>query len=165
MILIYEGEGKGKTCACIGQALRALGHGFPVVFAQFIKRPNQAGEQKMLELLLKDNFRAGGAGFIRNDAELEMHRQKALDLLAWTERRSWRLLVLDELLNALHRKLLGRGEVEPLLKRGSHESAHIVVSGRRAPAWILEMADLITKFHNERHPHDIGVPAVAGIEF
>ena len=63
MILIYTGNGKGKTSACVGQALRALGQDLRVGFGQFMKKDVHAGEQVMLQRLLGENYRAGGRGF------------------------------------------------------------------------------------------------------
>ncbi|MBQ9537423.1 MAG: cob(I)yrinic acid a,c-diamide adenosyltransferase [Desulfovibrionaceae bacterium] len=64
MILLYTGPGKGKTCACVGQVLRALGQNLQVAFGQFIKREGQAGEQRFLKDLLRERFCACGAGKI-----------------------------------------------------------------------------------------------------
>ena len=63
MILVYTGNGKGKTSACLGQVVRALGSGLRVAFAQFMKESGCAGEQQVLERLLGADFLAGGCGF------------------------------------------------------------------------------------------------------
>ena len=63
MLLVYTGDGKGKTSACVGQAIRAAGQGLPVAFVQFMKSDVQAGEQKMLAALTGITLHIGGCGF------------------------------------------------------------------------------------------------------
>ncbi|MDL2272877.1 cob(I)yrinic acid a,c-diamide adenosyltransferase, partial [Desulfovibrio sp. OttesenSCG-928-I05] len=108
MILVYTGNGKGKTSACVGQAVRALGQGFSVVFAQFMKRDGQAGEQAMLTQLLGASYRAGGKGFLTRPEQFPEHRAAALELLTWLNALSPLpdMLVLDEALYALKAKVL-----------------------------------------------------------
>ena len=98
MILVYTGDGKGKTSACVGQAVRALGQNMAVAFGQFMKRDGQAGEQAMLANLLGERFLAGGLGFLRNDADRPAHRQAALRVLDWAGAQLdlVDMLVLDE---------------------------------------------------------------------
>lgn len=69
MILVYTGNGKGKTSACVGQAVRALGQNMTVAFGQFMKRDGQAGEQRMLAQWLGPRFLAGGEGFLRREED------------------------------------------------------------------------------------------------
>ena len=83
VILVYTGNGKGKTCACVGQAVRALGRDMAVAFGQFMKRDGQAGEQRLLAQWLGPRFLAGGAGFLRREEERPAHRAAALRVLAW----------------------------------------------------------------------------------
>lgn len=167
MILIYTGNGKGKTSACVGQALRALGQDLRVGFGQFMKKDVRAGEQVLLERLLGENFRAGGRGFFRREEEREEHRAAALTLLAWARERLPRLdmLLLDESLYALRAGLLERAEVEALLREAREASCHLVLSGRDAPQWLMDMADLVTDMGEVKHPSRQGVAAQRGIEF
>ena len=85
MLLIYTGNGKGKTSASVGQTIRAHGQGLTVAFGQFMKRPGQAGEQKVLSIMLENRFFAGGPGFFRDEEEREKHRGAALEVLRWAE--------------------------------------------------------------------------------
>lgn len=167
MILIYTGNGKGKTSACAGQALRALGQNLRVGFGQFMKKDVRAGEQVMLERLLGDDFRAGGCGFFRREEERAEHRAAALTLLAWARERLPRLdmLLLDESLYALRAELLERVELEALLREARAAGCHLVLSGRDAPQWLMDMADLVTDMGEVKHPARNGVPAQRGIEF
>lgn len=167
MILIYTGNGKGKTSACVGQALRALGQGLRVGFGQFMKKDVRAGEQIMLERLLGENFRAGGRGFFRREEEREEHRAAALTLLGWARGQLPHLdmLLLDEILYALRAGLLERAEVETLLSEARTAGCHLVLSGRDAPQWLMDMADLVTEMGEIKHPAQSGVKAQRGIEF
>ena len=167
MILIYTGNGKGKTSACVGQALRALGQELRVGFGQFMKKDVRAGEQVLLERLLGEKFRAGGRGFFRREEEREEHRAAARTLLSWARERLPRLdmLVLDESLYALRAGLLERAEVEALLREARELSCHLVLSGRDAPQWLMDMADLVTDMGEVKHPAQSGVKAQRGIEF
>lgn len=165
LILIYTGNGKGKTCASVGQALRALGNGLEVAFGQFIKRDGQAGEQIMLASLLGDNFRANGAGFFRNEEERPEHMAKARELLAWAASLKVDMLVLDEALYALNYELIKRADLEPFLDVAGDSRKHLVLSGRNAPQWLIEMADTVTEALEIKHALRSGVKALAGVEY
>ncbi|MBG0775335.1 MAG: cob(I)yrinic acid a,c-diamide adenosyltransferase [Desulfovibrionaceae bacterium] len=169
MLIIYTGDGKGKTTAATGQTLRALGQGFRVAFGQFIKRADQAGEQRMLEQLLgAENYAAMGLGFYRNPAAKPRHRAAAENLLAWARARigaGLDMLVLDEALYALGADLVTRAEIEELCDAAARENFHLVLTGRGAPDWLLERADLATEMHKLKHHLDKGIQAQKGIEY
>lgn len=138
MIIVYTGNGKGKTSACIGQAMRALGRDFAVGFGQFMKQPGCAGEQTVLARLLGDDFLAGGKGFLRREEDRPAHREAALATLDWARQRLERLdlLVLDETLYALKAGILERSEVEGLMDAARRARCHLVLSGRtRRTGW------------------------------
>lgn len=167
MILVYTGEGKGKTSACAGQALRALGQGMTVAFGQFMKRDCGAGEQIMLRQLLGPRFRPGGLGFLRREEERPAHRAAAAELLAWAREQLPQadMLVLDESLYALGAGILTREELAPLLADARGAGRHLVLSGRGLPDWLAREADLVTEMRERKHPWRKGVPAAPGIEF
>lgn len=167
MLLIYTGNGKGKTSACVGQAIRALGQGMAVAFGQFMKRAGQAGEQAMLERLLGERFRAGGKGFLRREEDRPAHRKAAQDMLQWAGETlpGVDMLVLDEALYALGYGIVTREELEHLLELAETEGRHLVLSGRGLPDWLAERADLITEMTEVKHPWQKGVQATRGIEF
>lgn len=166
MILIYTGNGKGKTSATVGQAIRAYGNGISLCFAQFMKSNVQAGEQIMLQKLLQDNFHIGGIGFFRNEAEREKHRQAALDTLAWldTKKEQAAMLCCDEILYAYHAKLISREEIEKLITYCNANQKHLVLSGRYAPDWLIEQADIVSEIEEIKHACTKGVKAQKGIE-
>ena len=167
MILVYTGSGKGKTSACVGQAIRAHGRGLQTCFAQFMKRPDQAGEQKVLAELLGDGFYAGGKGFFRTEGTRAQHRAAALEVLRWAENAlpETDLLVLDESLYALGNGLLLEEEVRRMIELARQTDTHLVLSGRGLPNWLRQEADLVTEMGDIKHPFAEGRGAVKGIEF
>ena len=167
MILVYTGQGKGKTSACVGQALRALGQGLEVAFGQFMKRECGAGEQAMLRRLLGARFRPGGLGFLRREEERPAHRAAALALLDWARQQlgQVKMLVLDEALYALGAGIISREELTLLLESARSADSHLVLSGRGLPDWLALEADLVTEMQVRKHPWRKGVPAAPGIEF
>jgi cob(I)alamin adenosyltransferase len=167
MILLYTGQGKGKTSACVGQAARAHGRGLRVAFGQFMKRLDQAGEQKVLSLLLGERFFVSGRGFFRREEERPAQREAAGRVLSWAAAQAGKvdMLILDEALYALDSGLLTREEMEGLLGLAREHSFHLVLSGRGLPDWLREAADLITVLEAVKHPLGRGIGAVPGIEF
>lgn len=169
MILVYTGNGKGKTCASVGQALRAYGHGLNVAFCQFMKSNVQAGEQKVLAELLGARFHIGGCGFFRKEEERPKHRAKALETLAWASEQleTCHMLVLDEILYALRAELVTRHEIEALIQKAEQKehAVHIVLSGRDAPNWLIEIAHTVSVIQEEKHAWKAGIKATPGIEF
>ena len=167
MIVVYTGNGKGKTSACVGQAVRALGQELRVSFVQFMKRDEKAGEQKMLRQLLEERYYIGGLGFFRHEDERPAHREAARQSLAFAlaQLDSADMLILDESIYALGSGLLQRQEVEALLDTAEGAGRHVVLSGRNAPDWLCERAHLVTSMEEVKHPWQQGVKATRGIEF
>lgn len=168
MLLIYTGNGKGKTSACVGQAIRGLGRGLRVAFGQFMKKDGQAGEQAMLKTLLEDAFLASGAGFYRNERDFMRHRGKAVELLRWAGMmldRGLDMLILDETLYALGKELVNEEEVRDLIGRCADRSCHLVLSGRGAPDWLVGLADIVSEIGEVKHIHAQGGSATPGIEY
>ncbi|MCL2124314.1 MAG: cob(I)yrinic acid a,c-diamide adenosyltransferase [Desulfovibrionaceae bacterium] len=167
MILVYTGNGKGKTSACVGQVMRAVGAGLRVAFVQFMKKEGMAGEQLVLYQLLGEKFRAGGRGFLRTEEDRPQHREAALNTLHWAFETLPHvdMLVLDELLYALGAGVLLPEEVRGIVDKARNCNVHLVLSGRGLPGWLEEEADLITEMEERKHPWQQGHGAVRGIEF
>ncbi|MDR1776949.1 MAG: cob(I)yrinic acid a,c-diamide adenosyltransferase [Desulfovibrio sp.] len=167
MLLVYAGNGKGKTSSCAGQALRALGQGMRVAFGQFIKRDDQAGEQRMLRQLLGPRFYAGGLGFFRHEKDRDKHREAALRTLDWGRNilPESDMLVLDESLYALDAGLLMREELLRLIDSSEHDGRHLVLSGRNAPGWLVRRADIVTEMQEIKHLCRKGIGPTPGIEY
>ena len=176
MIIIYTGNGKGKTSACVGQAIRARGQGFDVFFAQFMKSGKVAGEQRLLSDLLGDAFFCNGKGFYRGRVEeFADHRAAIEETLAWARQRldlppqsdpcPGRMLILDESLYALGNGLLEESELRAIIKLCRERSIHLVLSGRGLPGWLKDEADLVSEIMEVKHPLQSGGKALQGIEF
>lgn len=167
MLLVYTGNGKGKTSACVGQAVRAMGQEMRVAFAQFMKRDGQAGEQRMLAELLGDRFFAGGEGFFRREEDRPAHVRAAAQVLAWAEGMipEVDMLVLDEALYALGAGLLSQEQVQGIIEKCAEAGCHLVLSGRGAPEWLTSEADIVSEIVERRHVHARGGRARRGIEF
>ncbi|MCR5814941.1 MAG: cob(I)yrinic acid a,c-diamide adenosyltransferase [Desulfovibrio sp.] len=167
MIVVYAGTGKGKTSACLGQMLRALGHGKTVAFAQFIKRDGCAGEQVLLRSLLGSHFNVQGLGFVKNCADKAPHIEAARNLLTWSMAilpSVW-LLILDEVLYALDYGLVSKSQLSELLVLARKSATHLVLSGRKAPDWLIEASDLVSLLSSVKHPHALGQKALLGLEY
>jgi cob(I)alamin adenosyltransferase len=169
LLMVHTGPGKGKTTAAMGLALRMLGRNRPVAIVQFIKGAWSTGERFAFERfgdLL--TWHSMGEGFTWETQDRA--RDIAACRRAWAEagtqmaRAELSLLILDELCIALRYGYLEVDEVVPALqsRRGD---LHVVVTGRNAPAALLDAADLITEMQATRHPFKAGVKAQEGIEF
>lgn len=176
MIIVYTGNGKGKTSACVGQAIRARGQGFDVLFAQFMKSGNVAGEQRLLAQLLGDSFFCNGKGFYHGRAEeFAAHRAAVEETLAWVREHldappqstpcPGRMLILDEALYALGHGLLEEAELRGFIELCRQREIHLVLSGRGLPNWLKDEADLVSEVQEVKHPLRAGEKALAGIEF
>ncbi len=170
MLLINTGDGKGKTTAAVGQALRTHGRDLRVSFCQFLKKDKQAGEQAMLHQLLGEEFYPGGAGFFVDKREYQKHRSAAASTLNWALERLDReeppfLLVCDELLYALRAKLITDAEVKALVHLARERETHLLLTGRGLPDWLANQADLVTEMTLVKHPFERGMDAQEGIEY
>jgi cob(I)alamin adenosyltransferase len=173
LTLVFTGDGKGKTTAATGLAVRALGHGLKVKMLQFIKSPKRSyGEKVSLEKLGAEILQLG-EGFTWTKTP-EIHRD-ALGK-AWTIAKEtvmsgeYDVVILDELNNALAIDTFPVDDVLPLdevlqLISDKPEHVHLVITGRSAKKEIKDAADLVSVVDVEKHYYDDGVPAVLGIEF
>lgn len=168
LLLVHTGEGKGKTTAALGLAFRALGHGQPVAVVQFIKGRWRTGERRLAERLPGLTFLAMGEGFTWSGDDAAVHAAAARAAFERTRsllaEGAHRVVILDELTHALRHGFLGVDEVlAALAARAPGVTA--VVTGRDAPAPLLEAADLVTEMRAVKHPFERGVRAQAGIDF
>ncbi|MEA5443032.1 cob(I)yrinic acid a,c-diamide adenosyltransferase [Cyanobium gracile] len=170
LVLVFTGEGKGKTTAALGLVLRTLGHGERVAVVQFIKGGWQPGEARALARFGEDlHWHALGEGFTWETQDRERDRQ--LVHSAWERSCSYladadrKLVVLDEINVALKLGYLDPDQVlEGLALRPP--LTHVALTGRGAPPALLERADLVTEMKAVRHPfREQGVKAQAGIEY
>jgi cob(I)alamin adenosyltransferase len=169
LVHVYTGEGKGKTTAAIGLALRAAGHGLKVHIVQFMKGGPESGELIALRRQPNITVRRFGTGRFVNLSQpgAEDLRQAHLavcHILDLLRAGGYDILVLDELNVALHARLVSLDQVLSILAaRPSH--VELVLTGRGAHAEIIERADIVTEMRAVKHPFTFGVPARRGIEF
>ena len=164
-IHIYHGDGKGKTTAALGLALRAAGHGMPVTVAQFLKSA-PTGEVAPLRQLgitvLRDETPCGFVFQLKQAERAALAgRQRALLSQAAARAVPGGVLVLDEVLDALRLGLVEEGAVRALLP----PAGELILTGRQPPAFLLDAADYITQMRKERHPFDRGLGAREGVEY
>ena len=166
---VLTGDGKGKTTAAIGMAVRALGHGWKVCLIQFVKGTWKTGEWKALERFadLLD-VHVKGQGFIYRDEDVERDRKIAGEAWRLVEdvlgSQDYRLVILDELTYLLKYGLIGEPQVCSAL-RDRRPDLHVVVTGRDAPTCLVDLADLVTEMKEVKHPMHNGIDAQKGIEF
>lgn len=179
MILVFTGNGKGKTTAALGQALRSVGEGKRVLMVQFIKGPWKSGEDMALEefQIPKDKFRIvksgkGFVGILGDKLPFEEHRRAAEEGLALAEREiksgNWDMVILDEINNAVHIGLISKERVLELIKlvnQPTSQLEHLILTGRDAPKEFVDAADLVTEMRDVKHPYERGIKAKRGLEY
>jgi cob(I)alamin adenosyltransferase len=169
LVIVHTGAGKGKSTAAFGMVLRCIGHGFRVGIVQFVKGAWGTGERTVLarfpDLV---TCRAMGEGFTWDTQDRA--RDIAAARAAWDAAKemiadpSYRMVLLDELNIVLRYDYLPLDEVISVLL-GKPRDLHVVITGRNAPAPLMEIADLVTEMTLVKHPFRAGVKAQAGIEF
>jgi len=166
-IHLYTGNGKGKTTAAIGLAIRAVGAGKRVYIGQFVKGMHYA-ELDALKRFPEIEIRQFGLDcFIKNEPtpkDIDAAR-KGLDAVKLViEENVFDLVILDEICIALYYKLFNVDEVLSILKT-KPETMEIVLTGRYAPNELVDFADLVTQMEEVKHYYNNGVEARKGIEF
>ena len=168
-IQVYTGNGKGKTTAALGLALRAAGHGFPTFIGQFLKgqRYGELGSVRRLSPLVTIR-QFGRRGFIHvteNPGDEDIRRaRRGLDAcLRAMLSGKYRIVVLDEVNVALHFGLLEEKDILGFLGQKPAQ-VEVVLTGRYAPPSLLRRADLVTEMRERKHYYARGVRARPGIE-
>lgn len=169
LLIVFTGHGKGKTTAALGMAMRAAGHGMRVLILQFIKGAWIYGELRSIQSIEQIVIKPLGSGFTWQKESLEEDRRLAEagweETVSEIERGHYDMIVLDELNIVLSYGLLPVKMVVDALANGT-AGAHIVVTGRNAPAELIAAADLVTEMKEIKHPfRDRGLKARKGIEF
>jgi len=170
LIQVYTGDGKGKTTAAFGLALRASGCEMKVAIVQFMKRGEWYGEiNAFAKLPLVDIFSYGGDKFLKKG---ETPDPQDLNLVAAAlaktkelmEQPDLDILILDELCNAVFYDLIPEETALDLMKN-KPQHLELVITGRNATPAMIELADLVTEMREVKHPYQQGIPARKGIEF
>ncbi len=178
VVIVYTGEGKGKTSAALGLLVRALGNRSKVAFIQFIKHWG-VGEHVLLRdisPMFKDQlfFHRGGKGFYnagdlseQNISE-EQHKQAALETyktaLKCATSGKYDVVICDEINNAVHDKLLSTKQLKDLIQKRSPKTS-LCLTGRDFPKDLIELADIVTNMTKVKHHFDEKYLANKGIDF
>ena len=170
LLQVYTGDGKGKTTAAFGLAFRAYGRGFKVAVVQFMKTW-VTGEVQLAETL--ENFHIKRIDtspkftWEMNEAELEELRleiRKGFDYVRnMVKENKYDLLVLDEINHIIIKEFVSKEEILEFID-SKPDTLEIVMTGRNAPDWLMEKADLVTEMKCIKHPFEKGIPARVGIE-
>ncbi len=169
-ILIFTGNGKGKTTAALGMALRASGHNLSVRIIQFIKNDATTGELKAVENLPGVELIQRGCGFIppATSRAFARHREAAEQGLILAAEAiasgNYDLVVLDEICTAVSSGLLGEKAVTDLMQN-TPAGRCLVLTGRGATPGMIELADTATEMQCLKHGLTAGLPAQKGVEY
>ena len=168
-IQVYTGNGKGKTTAALGLALRAAGHGLKTYFCQFLKGQDY-GEleavRKLSPLITIEQF--GRKGFIHvtenpDQEDIDRARNGLRQCARMMESGKYRILVLDEVNVAVHFNLFSEKEIHDFLDK-KPQDMEVILTGRYAPDSFIARADLVTEMKEIKHYYKEGVQARKGIE-
>ena len=167
MVQLYTGEGKGKTTAAMGLAIRAAGRGKKVVIVQFLKG-RDTGELHSLALIpnitiIRNNEAKGFFHTASPEIRLKITEENNENLKAALA-LPYELIVLDEVCAAYDLEAIDRKAVDDLLSSFSPEK-ELVLTGRNPPKHFCDAADYISEIHSVKHPFDRGVQAREGIEY
>jgi len=181
LVQVYTGEGKGKTTAALGLAMRAVGHGLRVCFIQFLKGDWDLGERKAAARLspeLEIHAFAAPQWGDRSQATKDTpwwqlppsqeDRRQAQEGMLFARRAvsgaGYDVVVLDEIIAALNLQLVSLEEVMSLIC-AKPTGVELVLTGREAPDEIIKAADLVTEMEAVKHPYQRGMKARKGIEY
>lgn len=172
LVHVYTGGGKGKTTAALGLALRAVGYGKKVLIIQFIKGFGKSGEliaaRRLKPHLSIKRLGSGFVGISGDQKPLAIHRQAARRAFALAAgalaAKKHDLIILDEINVAISLGLLSAEEVAGLIK-ARPEGLELVLTGRGAPAKIINLADYVSEIREIKHPFRRGIGARKAIDY
>ena len=169
LILVNTGDGKGKSTAAFGTAIRALGRGYKVAMVQFIKGKWKTGEEKSFKMF-GDQFHhfVMGDGFTWDTQNFKKDVETALK--AWEKCKTLlhdkehQVVIFDEINYVMKYNFLNPSEIVRELK-DKPPLKHVILTGGGAPPELIELADLVTEMKCIKHPYHKGIKAQPGIEY
>jgi cob(I)alamin adenosyltransferase len=179
MIIVFTGNGKGKTTASLGQMLRVIGRGKNALMLQFIKGPWRSGEDDFSDFFQKIKsketgefkIKKGGLGFVKilgDKLPFFTHKKAAqktlLEFKKELKSNKWHLIVLDEINVAINLKLLNKKEVLSVVSNFPEDKI-LILTGRNAPKEFTKIADLVTEMKEIKHPFSKGKQGKVTVEF
>ncbi|MDD5415670.1 MAG: cob(I)yrinic acid a,c-diamide adenosyltransferase [Candidatus Daviesbacteria bacterium] len=171
LVILYTGEGKGKTTAALGLVLRAVGHQKKCLVVQFGKAWFTGELEGVRHLKPYVKFIQGGKGFVKilgDDLPLKEHKQVANDTFKLLSKEiisgKWDVVVADEIIGATSSRLLPESLVLKLIA-DKPEELDLVLTGHHASKKLIGMADLVTEMREAKHPYQKGILAKKGIDF
>lgn len=168
LVHIYTGNGKGKTTAAFGLAMRMVGSGGKVLVIQFMKERMISGEVRAIQKCGVETKRFGLNFVGGRTPDLAKLKESVLRGISYAARQvdegPWDMVILDEVLVALSMGLLPLETVFDLLSR-KNPHVELVLTGRNAPGELIEVADVVTEMNEIKHPYKQGVRARKGIEY
>lgn len=173
LIQVYTGDGKGKTTAAVGQALRFLGRDCRVIMAQFLKQKDASGEVLILKKLgVEILFWGGDYGKrlianlpLENVENIRKEGEKFLkEVMQRIKNKRYDLLILDEISVAINHGLIREKNLIELL-RNKPDFLEVIITGRGAPSGIISIADLVTEMRKIKHPYDREIKLRKGVEY
>jgi len=171
MVHVYTGDGKGKTTAALGLALRALGWGAKVCDVQFLKGYPEIGEAKIVEnfpgrFVLKQFIRDTSRSI--DEVEVLERVRAANEAMGYAEKivggGEFDVVILDEINNALHYGLIDEARVLRVIE-SKPVHVELILTGRGAPSRIIDVADYVTEMVLVKHPFQKGIKARKGIDY
>ena len=169
LVQIFTGNGKGKTTAALGTALRAVGHGLRTYIVFFMKGEFPYGERTILSQLPNIEVASFGSLEFCNPQQVKPEEIEQAEKALANVRKAmlsgnYDLVVLDEVDVAVAFKLIAVDEVVKLIK-DKPPNVELIITGRYADDKLIEMADLVTEMVKIKHPFDKGIKARKGIEY
>ena len=168
-ILIFTGDGKGKTTAALGMALRASGHGLRVLVIQFVKE-SDTGEIFAADTMANMKIVQTGLGFLpdaksRGYCKHKLAAEKGLTLVAESiESGNYDLIILDEICVAVDKGLLSEKDVAQVISKAEPPMS-LVLTGRNASQGLIDIADTVSNIECVKHGFEAGIAAQKGVEF
>lgn len=172
LVVVYTGNGKGKTTAALGMCIRAAGYKKKIKILQFVKGSWKYGELKGIELLKEfvemEQVGEGFVGIVDDNKEFSVHQEAARKGLAYAREiihsGKFDIVILDELNVAIDLGLVPLEDALELI-RSKPDMLHIVVTGRGAKQELIDLADLVTEMREIKHPYQKGILAQRAIDW